>query len=66
MQIDLISIQSNVIHVGIFLLIASLVDHMSKQQMCAAIENKKALTITRVVNRWIYIYGLMDILQNDN
>ncbi len=51
---------------GIFLLIAYLVDHMSKQRMLADMENKKVITVSRVVYRCICIYGVMDILQSDN
>ncbi len=49
-----------------FLLITHLVDHMSKQQMFADMENKEAITVSRVVHRWICIYGVMDILQSNN
>ncbi len=49
-----------------FFRIAHLVDHMSKQRMLAAMKNKEAITISRVVHRWIYIYSVMDILQSDN
>ena len=39
---------------------------MSKQRMLAALEDKEAFTVSRVVHRWICIYGVMDILQSDN
>lgn len=42
--------------------IAHLVDHMSKQRMLVAMENKKAITVSRIVHRWICIYGVIDIL----
>ncbi len=51
---------------GTFLWIVNLVDHMSKQRMLAALENKEAITVSRVANRWICIYIVMDILQSDN
>ncbi len=51
---------------GIIFWIAYGVDHMSKQQMLVAIENNKAITVSRVVHRWICIYCVMDILQTDN
>lgn len=28
--------------------------------------NKNAITVSRVLYRWIYIYDMMDILQSDN
>lgn len=51
---------------GTFLSIAHLVDHMSKQRMLAAMENKEALAVSQIVHRWIRINGVMEILQSDN
>ena len=51
---------------GTFIWIAHLVDHISKQQMLTAMENKETIKVSRVVYRWIFIYGVMDILQSDN
>ena len=67
-QINLIDIRSttDITPSGIFLWIAHLVDHMSKQQMLAAMENKEAITVSRVVHWFICIYGVMDSLQSDN
>ena len=67
-QIDLINRRStpDITPSGTFLWIAHLVDHISKQRMLAAMENKEAITVSRVVHRWICIYGVMDILQSDN
>ncbi len=39
---------------------------MSKQQMLAAMKNKKAITVSWVVHKWFGIYGVMGILQSDN
>ena len=34
--------------------------------MLLALPNKEAVTVAIAVNRWICIYGAMDILQSDN
>ena len=34
--------------------------------MLAAMKNKEVITVSRVVHRWICIYGVIDILQSDN
>ncbi len=67
-QIDLIDMRStlDITSSGTFLWFAHLVNHMSKQRMLAAIESKEAITVSRVVHRWICIYGVMDILQSKN
>ena len=67
-QINLIDMRStsNITPSGYFLWIAHLLDHMSKQQMLADIENKETITVSQVIHRWICINGVMDILQSDN
>ena len=67
-QIDLIDMRStlDITSSGTFLWIAHLVNHMSKQRMLAAMESKEAITVSRVVHRWICIDGVMDILQSKN
>ena len=46
--------------------IAHLVCCMSKIHMLLALPNKEAVIVATAVNRWICIYGAMDILQSDN
>lgn len=50
----------------IFKWIAHLVCYMSKIRMLLALPNKEAVTVASAVNRWICIYGAMNILQSDN
>ena len=63
-QIDLIDMRStpNITPTVIYKWIAHLVYCMSKIRMLLALPNKKAVTVATAVNRWICIYGAMDIL----
>lgn len=67
-QIDLIDIRStsDIIANGTYKWIAHLVCCMSKVRMLFALPNKEAATVAQAVNRWICIFGAMDILQSDN
>lgn len=50
----------------IFKWIAYLVCCMSKIRMLLALPNKEDVTVASAVNRWIFIFGAMEILQFDN
>ncbi len=67
-QIDLIDMRStpDITTTVIYKWIAHLVCCMSKIRMLLALPNKEAVTVATAVNRWICIYGAMDILQSDN
>ena len=67
-QIDLIDMRStpDITPNGTYKWIAYLVCCMSKVRMLFALPNKEAATVAQVVNRWICIFGAMDILQSDN
>lgn len=67
-QIDLIYMRStpDITANGTYKWVAHLVCCMSKVRMLFALPNKEAATVAQAVNRWICIFGAMDILQSDN
>ncbi len=67
-QIDLIDIRStkDITTTVIFKWITHLVCCMSKIRILLALQNKEAVTVATSVNRWICIYGAIDIQQSDN